>query len=230
MKHNLKFKMKRNILFCAAALVFASCNLNQYPYSEVAIDDYVKDGNAVNNLVMGTYNGLYDVLYYEWSLTELRSDNVRMRVNKSTSQDTKLIEQLDQGVIQTAHAWVGDYWDASYAAVNRANSVLAYLDKVEDPQLRAQYEGEARFIRAHLYFNLVRLFGPVFIVTSKTGADEARYMQRSPVEDVYALIESDLETIVENSLLPMTHADADLGRADMKAAKALLAKVYMTEY
>lgn len=230
MKHNLKFKMKINILSCAVALLFASCNLNQYPYSEVALDDYVKDGNAVNNLVMGTYNGLYDVLYYEWSLTELRSDNVRMRLNKSTAPDTKLIEQLDQGVIQTAHAWVGNYWDAAYAAVNRANSVLSYLDKVEDPQLRAQYEGEARFIRAHLYFNLVRLFGPVFIVTSKTGADEARYMQRSPLEDVYDLIESDLEAIVENSLLPMRHADADLGRADLKAAKSLLAKVYMTRY
>lgn len=222
--------MKRNILFCAAALLFASCNLDQYPYSEVAIDDYVKDGNAVNNLVIGTYNGLYDVLYHEWSLTELRSDNARMRVNKSTSADTKLIEQLDQSVIQTAHSWVGNYWDATYATINRANSVLSYLQKVEDPVKRAQYEGEARFVRAHLYFNLARLFGPVFIVTSKTGADEAREMQRSPLEDVYSLIESDLNAIVDGELLPLKHSDADLGRADMKAAKALLAKVYMTRY
>lgn len=222
-------KFTKYATLCGTVLLLASCNLDQYPYSEVAMDDYVKDANSVNNLVMGTYNGLYDVLYYEWAVTELRSDNARMRVNKSTAQDTKLIEQLDQGVVQTAHAWIGSYWDACYSAINRANSVLAYLDKVEDPQLRAQYEGEARFIRAHLYFNLARLFGPVFIVTSHIGADEARQMQRSPLEDVYSLIKTDLETIVDGELLPLRQNDASLGRADLRAAKALLAKVYMTE-
>ncbi|MBQ9311162.1 MAG: RagB/SusD family nutrient uptake outer membrane protein [Bacteroidales bacterium] len=223
--------MKKNIIIVIAALFgLSACNLDQYPYSEVAADEYVKDATSVNNLVIGMYNGLYDVVYNEWAMTELRSDNARMRVNNSTSQDSKLIEQLDQLVVLTANSWVQDYWDALYVAVNRANTVIANLDVVEDAQQRARFEGEARFIRAWMYFNLVRLWGPVFVVTSKTGADEARYMQRSPSSDVWALIEEDLEAVVDEALLPASIPSNDLGRADLKAAKALLAKVYMTRY
>ncbi|MCH5334247.1 MAG: RagB/SusD family nutrient uptake outer membrane protein [Alistipes sp.] len=227
--------MKKILKYSAvlvAALVAGGCNLDQAPFSETATDSYVKSAAEVKTLVVGTYNGLHDVLYNEWALTELRSDNTRMRVNGSTANDTKLIEQLDQGVQTTAHAWIEDYWNACYATIDRANKVLANLGVVDDAELHDRYEGEVKFIRALLYFNLVRLYGPVFIVTRKTGADEARYMQRSPVDEVYALIEQDLTDIIDNQLLPPpSQVDkADLGHATMQAAEALLAKVYMTHY
>ncbi|MBR5700347.1 MAG: RagB/SusD family nutrient uptake outer membrane protein [Bacteroidales bacterium] len=222
--------MKKTILFAATAMMAVACNLNRYPYSEVAADAYVKDAKSVENLVIGAYNGLYDVVYNEWAMTELRTDNARMRVNQSTAQDTKLIEQLDQGTILTANAWVQDYWDAAYRVINRANSVLPYLEVVEDPVARASYEGEALFLRAWMYFNIVRLWGPTFLVTRKTGADEARHMQRSSVDEVYALIEEDLEKVVDEELLPLERTGAELGRADLRAAKAMLAKVYVTHY
>ena len=143
-----------------AVLGLASCNLDQYPYSEVAADEYVKDATSVNNLVIGMYNGLYDVLYNEWAMTELRTDNARMRVNNSTSQDSKLIEQLDQLVVLTANSWVQDYWDALYVVVNRANTVLANLEVVKDDALRAQFEGEARFRPATCSVLPWRMCGP----------------------------------------------------------------------
>ena len=222
--------MKKTIILAAAALVAVACNLNRYPISEVAADAYVKDAKSVENLIIGTYNALYDVNYGEWAVTELRTDNARMRVNASTAQDTKLIEQLDQGTILTANSWVQDYWDGAYRVINRANSVLPYLNVVEDPVARAGFEGEALFLRAWMYFNIVRLWGPAFLVTRKTGADEARHMQRSPVEDIYALIEEDLEKVVDEELLPLERTAAELGRADLRAAKTMLAKVYVTHY
>ena len=218
------------ILGIVGALSFSSCNLDQYPYSEVASDEYVTDDNSVNDLVMGCYNGLHDVMYYEWAMTELRSDNARMYNNNSSSNTTKLIEQLDQSVINTEHEWVESYWKACYALITRTNNVLASVQVVKNEANKKMYEGEARFLRALEYFNLVRLWGPVFIVTSKTPSDVARNMQRSSVSDVYALIEGDLETIVDQQLLPAKQTDALLGRADMNAAKALLAKVYATHY
>lgn len=172
------------------ALCFSSCNLDQYPYSEVASDEYVTDDNSVNDLVMGCYNGLHDVMYYEWAMTELRSDNARMYNTNSTSNTTKLIEQLDQSVINTEHEWVESYWKACYALISRTNNVLANVQVVKNEDNKKMYEGEARFLRALEYFNLVRLWGPVFIVTSKTPSDVARNMQRSSVADVYALIEA----------------------------------------
>lgn len=223
-------KTLQYLLTLLAAALLSSCNLDQYPYSEIAANDYVKDAAAVNTLVLGTYNGLHGVMYYEWALTEVRSDNARMRVTGSTSQDSKLIEQLDQATIETAHAWVADYWEKSYQTINRANTVLANLGVVNDPELAAQYRGEAQFVRALLYFNLVRLYGPVFVVTGKVEAGVARNMQRSTVDEVYELIESDLESIIEDELLPDKLPDAQTGRANLIATKALLAKVYVTHY
>ena len=211
-------------------LLFTACDLDKYPYSEVAADKYVKDASSVNNLVLGCYNSLQNVMYNEWAVTELRSDNGRMYATSSTASTTKLVEQLDQGTIVAEHQWVEEYWNACYATIARVNNVISYLDVVKDETLRNQYEGEVLFLRSLEYFNLVRLWGPVFIVTSKTPSDVARNMQRSTVEEVYRLIEGDLEKVLDNEWLPEKMADADLGRADRNAAKALLAKVYATHY
>lgn len=225
--------MKKIYYYTALLLTvsfLSACDLDKYPYSEVAADEYVKDASSVNNLVVGCYNSLHDVMYYEWAVTELRSDNARIYAAGSSSSTSRLVEQLDHGTINTEHAWVEDYWNACYATIARANNVISYLDMVDDQDLRAQYEGEALFLRSLEYFNLVRLWGPVFIVTSKTPSDIARNMQRSTIEEVYSLIEGDLENIINNALLPDRMDDSDLGRADMNAAKSLLAKVYATHY
>ncbi len=228
---NIKVKnIGAYVLMALCTAVPASCDLDKYPYSETAADEYVKDAESVNTLVLGCYNGLQSVMDYEWALTELRSDNARMYGNGSTSNTTKLVEQLDQNTIGSEHDWVSTYWEAAYATVARCNNVLAYTNVVADDRLRARYEGEAMFLRSLQYFNMVRLWGPLFIVTSKTPSDVARDMQRSTVEEVYALIEGDLEKIVNDGMLPQTLAPDDLGRADMNAAKALLAKVYATRY
>ena len=61
-------KMKTILKYIGSAalmFVFGACNLDQYPYSETAADEYVKDAAAVNDLVIGTYNGLHNVMYYE---------------------------------------------------------------------------------------------------------------------------------------------------------------------
>ena len=222
--------MKKTIILVVTALAAVACDLNRLPISEVAADAYGKDTQSVENLLIGTYNALYDVAYNEWAVTELRSDNVRMRVNASTAQDTKEIMQLDNGTILSGNSFVGNYWDAAYRVINRANSVLAHLDVVEDPATHASFEGEALFLRAWMHFNIVRLWGPAFIVTHQLSADEARHMQRSSVDEVYAQIEEDLEKVVDEELLPLERKGAQLGRADLRAAKVMLAKVYVTHY
>lgn len=224
--------MKKNkfSLLLAGALLLTGCDLDKYPFSEVASQGYIKDDATLNTLVVGTYNGLHDVMYYEWAVTELRSDNTRMHLNNSTSSQSKLVEQLDQGVINAEHAWVSQYWNSCYTVIDRCNSVLQNLDKASSVENRNMYHGEALFLRSLELFNLVRLWGPVFLVTERMSSDEARYLQRSDVDDVYAQIEGDLNTIIDNELLPERQSDANLGRADLIAAKALLAKVYATHY
>lgn len=223
-------KLLKYILPALALCSLTACDMNPEIYSEPDAGGYAKDAAGVNSMLMGAYGGMHGVLYYEWAMTELRSDNTRMRSAGSTSSETKLVEQLDQGTILTANSWVDNYWTAAYHTIASTNNVLATLDVVADETLRNQYEGEARFLRALNYFNLVRLWGPVFKVTRKLTAAESRVMQRSPSEEIYALIEEDLAAIVEGELLPLSYASADLGRATLTAAKALLAKVYVTRY
>lgn len=223
-------KIKISAIAMALTVLTTGCNLDKFPYSEVAADEYVKDDATLNTLVVGAYNGLHDVMYYEWAVTELRSDNTRMHLNNSTSSQSKLVEQLDQGVINAEHAWVSEYWNSSYAVIARCNNVLQYLDKASSPESRNMYKGEALFLRSLQYFNLVRLWGPVFKVTEKITSDEARDMQRSTVEEIYDMIEADLNEIINEGLLPAKQSDANLGRADLTATKALLAKVYATRY
>ena len=225
--------MKKSLLYTVLPgllLTFSACDLDKYPFSEVTSEEYVKDDATLNTLVVGCYNGLHDVMYYEWAVTELRSDNSRMHLNNSTSSQAKLVEQLDQGVINAEHAWVSDYWNACYRVIDRCNSVLQHLDKAESVETHNLYRGEALFLRSLEYFNLVRLWGPVFLVTERMSSDEARYLQRSDVDEVYSQIESDLNEIISGNLLPNRQTDANLGRADMVATKALLAKVYATHY
>ena len=213
-----------------STVVFTACDMDRMPYSEVVPDSYVKGSESVNTLVLGCYNDLQNVMHYEWAVTELRSDNARMYGNNSTSNTTKLVEQLDQNTIGTEHEWVTDYWNACYSTIARINTMLTSTSSVNDVQTRQQYEAEGLFLRSLTYFNLVRLWGPVFIVTSKVSPEAARNMQRSSVDEVYALIEGDLERIITENMLPENRSDKDLGRADLVAVKALLAKVYATRY
>ncbi len=223
-------KSIKYLILSLCMVSMASCNLDQYPYSDVTDQEYVKDAASVNNLVIGCYNALHLTMDREWALTELRSDNGRMCNASSTTGNNLLLTHFDQATMNPSNEFLAEYWEGCYQAIYRSNKVLASLGVVGDETLKNQYEGEAKFLRAYHYFNLVRLWGPVFHITKKTGADEARDMQRSTVPEIYELIESDLEYVVYGGLLPDAMKGNDTGRASMVAAKFLLAKVYITRY
>jgi hypothetical protein len=88
---------------------------------------------------------------------------------------------------------------------------------------------EASFIRAYHYFNLVRLYGGVFLIDEPITPEQAKTINRSSVADIYKLIEADLKnTIANGNSASYSASSLDLGRANVWAAKALLAKVYLT--
>jgi len=120
------------------------------------------------------------------------------------------------------------YWFWTYQYISAANLVIRNLHVVPDTEaaLRTQFEAEARFLRAMGHFNLVRLFGPIFLMDDLRTPQEARLMNRIPVEDIYEFIIADLQFATEN--LPPAHTAANTGRATSYAAKALLARVFMT--
>ena len=94
---------------------------------------------------------------------------------------------------------VYNYWKACFNALSRTNLVIDNLGIVNDEVTRNRIEGEARFIRALVYFNMVRLWGDLPIITRTIDANETDMFRRKPLSEVYStVIIPDLEFAINN--------------------------------
>jgi hypothetical protein len=124
--------------------------------------------------------------------------------------------------------FISGFWGDEYKSINRANAVLDHVPGITmDTTLRNRVLGEAHFMRALTYFNLVRLFGDVPLLDHEVTSLSSLGMPRTPAAQVYALIISDLQTAA--TTLPASYSSTDVGRATSGAARSLLAKVYLTQ-
>ena len=223
-----KFPLKTIKILClSTAVFFASCNetLDLNPISEIGVDEFYKTPEEVNLAVIGIYSSLYGMQNREWMLTEIRSDNTYMNPNSTETKDLA-VREIDRFVQSSQNVYLQEYWRACYQTINLSNVVLKNLGVVSNEALRNKFEGEARFLRAHAYFNLVRLWGGVFIVTEPVSGTQAKTMDRSPQKEVYDFIINDLRLASE--MLPPSQTGASLGRVAADAAKTLLGKALIT--
>lgn len=220
--------MKKILLIITIGLFTMSCEdfLTQDPIDQLGESGFYTTDDEIDMATIACYNGLQATMQYEWLLTETRSDNSRIYTANTTSNTSKEIISMDHLTVETTHSLNQTYWEATYHNIANCNTVLDNLGVVADSALSAQLEGEALFIRSYHYFNLVRLYGPLFLVTERIGVDEANTMDRSPIEDAYTLIVDNLKDAV--TLLPEAYDEEEEGRATSWAAKTLLAKVYLT--
>ncbi|HTF19618.1 MAG TPA: RagB/SusD family nutrient uptake outer membrane protein [Chryseolinea sp.] len=115
-------------------------------------------------------------------------------------------------------------WQGPWQAIYQANNVLTNYEKVTStPEKINGAVGQAYFLRAWGYYNLVRTFGELPLILGPLDVNERP--ERSPVSAVYEAIVSDLKTA--KSLLPESFEN-EPGKADKYAATALLADVYLT--
>lgn len=242
--------MKKLIyIFLSGAIVLSSCKkvADLYPQSNLNTGTYYSNLDEVKAALSGVYNGMQKPLYYEWQMTELRSDNSKQGSPGSTSSNNRDLSDLDMFSVSPSHNAVAQYWLTTYTNIRNANVILQKLGAVYDPAAgtinftdinipitatdRKQLAGEAMFIRAYHYFNLVRLFGGVFLIYEPITPAQAKATNRATVADIYKLIEADLKA-ASTSMSGLKYsqiAAADQGRATTWAAKGLLGKVYLTE-
>jgi hypothetical protein len=225
--------MKKPLLFCAALgllLGTAACNdsLLQDPQTSKTLSAFLRNETEVEEYVNAVYGtlqaqGLYGL--YLPAITEIPSDNTYDEV---PANDDGIYGQLDQFTTIPSNAVVTSVWQASYQGIQRANVVLSRIGNVSyaSTTTRDARVGEMKFIRALLYFNLVRLYGDVPLVTQETTDPNAYFGQgRTAATQVYTQIISDLTDAIK--VLPATTSQA--GRVRQTAAQALLAKVYLTQ-
>lgn len=117
-------------------------------------------------------------------------------------------------------------WSEHYQGIFRANFLLPKLQGTPmDAKLIVRYTAECKALRAHYYFNLVRMFKNVPLIVVPLSASEYYSVKQAAPADVYAQIEKDLTDAIP--FLPTTVSAADAGRFTQGAARALLGKVYL---
>ncbi len=221
--------MKKAILYISILLLFVvAC--------EETLDFEVKDKLTLENFFMtaddalASVNGIYDVLgqvnMYNssmWLIQDISSDDC----DASSTWNDPNAQQFDRYTLQANNNYTTSMWKASYDLISKANLSIDSIPAIDmDETLQKRLLGEAKFLRALSYFNLVRLFGGVPLVLHPETDIDNYLVPRAEAEQVYDQIIQDLEDAAAN--LPTSYSSTDKGRATRGAALGILSKVYLT--
>lgn len=213
------------------SFTISSCDdfLTQLPTSEISEEALPRDSTSATMLVNAVYNGLQAPITNEWAVSELRSDNARIHAHTMVVIYTYVLE-LDIGNNSTINTFSEDYWNDTYKNIYRCNSALDFIHRLDSYQQKEMQISELRTLRAYHYFNLIRNWGPVFLITEPITGSKARYEQRESLDRIYDFLESELKDVIASNSLPVKHHVENLGRVNSLFAKSLLSKIYMTRY
>jgi starch-binding outer membrane protein, SusD/RagB family len=227
--HNIKSIVAGVIILL---LLFTACSedfLDLQPLDqEVTTNFYSSEEQAFQALV-----AVYDVLTYHstsvsWApiitVSDILSDDAF--AGGSDANDGFDWDQLNNHNIPTTNPIIHSVWIKNYIGVYRANQFLEVIDGTEASQaFKDRSKAEARFMRAYFYFEQVRLFENIPLLTSTiSGPSEYSQPQASP-QDVYNQIALDLVEAIDN--LPASLPETEAGRVTKWAAKALLARAFL---
>ncbi len=186
MNFNYKIMKIKNLwVSLVIGLVLVSCEsaLDVYPFQSLEASQAIKNENDLRYAINGCYDAFQLAGYYNRSLvvlSELASDNA---YNGGT-----IIEygQLNNHVILEDNGVTSGIWSAIYIGINRVNTALYYLDRLDEiPQDRKTvYEAELRFMRALHYYNLAVLFSDVPVRTTPTLSLDDLHVPLSPQAEV----------------------------------------------
>lgn len=221
-------KLLSFLLIAGGVFIAAACNktIDKIPVSSLTTSNFYKTATDAETGLVGAYNGLYQQ-YYIWDYMtngDAQSDNCYAGGNNpdNFSIDNFSLTPLNGNVTRD--------WQGLYAAIADANAVLDNVPPIQDPAWsgttrKAQILGEAKFLRALHYFNLVTTFGDIPLALTNNVSGNALFPARSPAPVVYNQIVQDLLS-ADSALLPASGSNVNTGRATRGAADALLAKVY----
>ncbi|MFZ0596349.1 MAG: RagB/SusD family nutrient uptake outer membrane protein, partial [Flavobacterium sp.] len=224
-------------MFALSALFFTGCQddfLDVNPTQAIPTTDvelYNSDSGA-KTFVTSIYSKFldWDMNSFGWiGLASIASDDADKGSSPGDGGTDK--DVLDALTYNSSNPSAESTFIAQYDGINRCNQALSIIPKLDkaDPALRDRLMGEAKFLRAFMYFTLVKCYGGVPIVdrlqSPTSEEDKKMLLTRKPVAEVYAFIEKDLTDAI--AVLPnkSVYSADEKERASVGAAYALLAKV-----
>ena len=180
------------------------------------------------NATNAAYTTLREWAYHSggYPILDIMSDDARKGSNPS--DQVSYVGPYDTFKITPTQDGLSRWWAELYVGIKRANVVIEKIPAISmDSKLQTRYIAEARFIRALIYFDFVRAWGGVPIVTT---LNPPLKLPRATADEVYALIISDLTFAAENLPERDEYAAKDMGRATKGAANAFMARVYLFKH
>ncbi|HVW61938.1 MAG TPA: RagB/SusD family nutrient uptake outer membrane protein, partial [Puia sp.] len=198
--------------------------------TRVNTDLFYQDGKQVEQAVNGVYATLQDIANNQWITNELPSDNTTVDFNPSDRGQADRIEAFEFYTVNSGSTNLNTSYDAYYNSIYNINNSLAKMEGATGltDSVKAVNQGQLKFIRGYLYFELTQYYGDVILITQplKDPSEAWNYL-REPQAKVYQQIEADLKDAVTE--LPVKYQPGHVGRATKGAALSLLGKVYLTE-
>jgi hypothetical protein len=232
----MKNSFKIMALAAVMAIVPSACQkdfLTEVPADFVSPVNFYQnatDASAAVTAVYGSFINLNSPLssnqYMQrnlWMLLEYPTEVATSRL--SAANERSLIGNYN-AQFNSQHTYLQGVWEAAYAGINRANSAIERIPKVNmDPVRRDQFVAEAKYLRALHYYYLAGLFGGVPLKLTETSAIDQANVARATAAETWAQIEKDLTDAA--GLLPTAWGGTDYGRVTKGAALTLLGKVYL---
>ncbi len=219
--------------------VTSSCKkdfLTVDPRATQVESNYYKDASQVFNGLVSVYDPLgWDAVGGYGSFASLNAASDDCYGGGGSSSDIPLINAMNNYTVDPANGPQSDYWTKDFTGISRANTLLSKLEANTpvagfDDVTRKRYIAETKFLRAYYYFELVRLFKNVPLITAPLSAENIYQVKQAPPAEVYTQIEKDLMAAIAETNLPNTvPAATEGGRITKGAAHALLGKVFLYE-
>ena len=194
--------------------------VNITPEYSIDSENYFNVKEDYEQAVVAAYD-LLQTTYLNNMLGEIASDNTLCGGESAT--DVPGFQQIDDMIHTPVNDNIQDLWNWMFAGVQRAAYVIEFKDRIEFSG-KDILVAEAYFLRSYYNFELVKWFGPIPIkAEGRFEVGDEQLLSRSPVSEVYGLIESDLLNAITH--LPLTSSQS--GRVTSGAAKSLLGKAYI---
>lgn len=217
-------KRLKYILFGVAGLMMSSCDdfLVEKPDTQLESEGIYNSAGSANAALSGMYTKMSDYNYVGFNYFHVVSTTSGVGVSIKTNDVNLTSMSILPSNVNVTNVYIG-----MYEVINVANDIIAGMENSEIPNIkeRNRIKGEAHFGRALTYFNLVRLFGKVSLITSPVTNYAEAQQPRAEVSDVYSLIIRDLKDAFGLMAEPGEQVQ---GFPHRYAAEALLAKVYLT--
>jgi|TARA_B110000444_G_scaffold42348_1_gene38236 hypothetical protein len=222
MNKNLKYFIVISLIIIS----FISCNvLDEDPFTNPSTENFYKNQSDAQAALTSVYarlksgNGYYKQQFLS-----------TLHASSDQGLSSYLFKEFKIGIVISSNQSINSLWKEIYLGIRDANNVIAKVPDINmDKDLKNRFIGEAKFLRALNYFNLVRCFGEVPLRTEPLKAGDDQGLAVSSIVKIYDVIINDLNFAATHCWKrneSRGNYTNNLGRATSTSAHALLAKVY----